>query len=121
MEPFIPEPIKDIILRYLNLHELYIEELKIKTLSIHKSMEKYDPSNGPSGDCGYDGTLMIIKCDYSWKIGSDQADCLPKNSMVRKLNKRANKRNEIFGIVKTDKYGMYYPRCLAFNFCYTNY
>ena len=111
---FISNPIKDIIISYLNPHELYIEELRNKTIRIEK-----DTSHYPTNDFGY-GSLMIVEYYSIWFLGST-GFYNKKDIAIKKLNERANRLNHNFGIIKSNIYGKIHMRGGAVNQCYINY
>lgn len=99
----LPKGVSDIIIYYLNLHELYLEELKEATNMIHKiytTNKKY-----------YIWPFCIVCIDNKkWKIGTPFVwDNKEKN--IKILKKIHNKRGKLYEL-KNNR---------AWNKCYINY
>ena len=63
MEVFIPNSIKDIILYYLNPHELYLEELKDKTKYITQAV-----NDDSIIDHSYTVEFIVTNANGFWEI-----------------------------------------------------
>lgn len=120
MEPskqlFISNSIQNIIISYVNLHDIYLEELKNKIRGINE----YLSENYPKRDAGY-GILTLIN-DYHMGWIIKRNECCTKSYRIKTLNKRKNTIDELFGIIPTYEYGKksegYYT---ATNNCFLNY
>lgn len=113
---FIPNPIQNLIISYLNLHEFYIKELKEKTVFI---FEKLSGSDEKDFSCGF--KVITKKDDIKWIVEYPYSNSANKyKHILDRLNKRSNRLNENFGIRQANLYGLESNQKPT-NKCYINY